>query len=141
VLTLERDADGRAHGGRVRTRGPLGVRRTATTQVLAADPPQQLFGVAEVGRGTRAFVRWKLRGGEDGTRVRLEATIDRVGWIDRVLLVLGGRAWLEQRFSAVLGRLAETFPARVTAVESHDETSPHPDGDVLRAGRPPFPGT
>jgi Polyketide cyclase / dehydrase and lipid transport len=117
VLALERDADGRADGGRVRMRGPLCVRREAATQVLAADPPQQMLGMAEVGRRTRGFVRWKLRGEEDGTHVRLEATIDRVGWLDWVLLVLGGRAWLERRFDALLGRLPETFAARATAVE------------------------
>ena|SRR5215207_329879 len=78
VIALERGADRRVNGARVRMRGPLGVRREAATQVLAADPPQQMLGVADVGRRTRAFVRWKLRGGEGGTRVRLEATIDRV---------------------------------------------------------------
>jgi Polyketide cyclase / dehydrase and lipid transport len=121
VLALERDADGHAAGARVRMRGPLGVRREAATQVLAADPPHQMLGVAEVGRRTRAFVRWKLRGAEGGTRVRLEATVDRVGWLDRILLVLGGRRWREGRFSAVLGRLVETFAARVTAAERRQE--------------------
>jgi uncharacterized protein YndB with AHSA1/START domain len=106
VLTLERDADGVAHGGHVRMRGPLGPRRTAATQVLAADPPQQLVGEADVGRRTRAFVRWRLTAREGGTEVRLEATVDRAGWLDRLLLVLGGRAWLERRFAAVLGRIA-----------------------------------
>lgn len=109
VVTSEREADGRAHGGLVRVRGPLGVRRTAATQVLAADPLQQLVGVAEVGRQTRAFVRWKLNGGEGGTAVRLEAMVDRVGWLDRLLLLVGGRAWLERRFRSVLDRLAEHF--------------------------------
>jgi hypothetical protein len=126
VLTLEREADGRAHGGRVRMRGPLGVRRTAATQVLAADPPHQMLGLAEVGPRTRAFVRWKLRGGEGGTRVRLEATIDRVGWLDRVLLVLGGRAWLERRFSAVLGRLAESPSRRNWEGGRHENAAQSP---------------
>jgi uncharacterized protein YndB with AHSA1/START domain len=111
VVTLEREADGRAHGGRVRMRGPLGVRRTAATRVLAADPAQQVVGVAEMGRRTRAFVRWKLNVREGGTEVRLEATVDRIGGLDRLLLVLGGRAWLERRFRAVLVRLAEAFRA------------------------------
>lgn len=109
VVTLERDAGGRAHGGRVRMRGPLAVRRTAATQVLAADAPRQLVGMAEVGRRTRAFVRWKLSEREGGTGVRLEATIDRLGWLDRLLLLLGGRRWLERRFRSVLDRLAEHF--------------------------------
>jgi hypothetical protein len=109
VLTLERDEVGRAHGGRVRMRGPLGVRRTAATQVLAADPAQRLVGVADVGRRTRAFVRWKLTDGDGRTEVRLEAMIDRVGWLDRLLLLLGGDTWLKRRFAAVLDRLAEHF--------------------------------
>ena len=111
VLTLDREAGGPAHGGRVCMRGPLGVRRTAATRVLAADPPQQMVGVAELGRRTCAFVRWKLSEGEGGTGVRLEATVDRVGWLDRLILVLGGRAWLERRFRAVLDRLAEAVRA------------------------------
>jgi len=109
VLTLEREAGGRAHGGRVRMRGPLGVRRTAATEVLDADPPQQLVGVAEVGRRTRAFVRWKLYDSDGATRVRLEATIDRLESLDRLLLLLGGRRWLERRFGSVLDRLAKHF--------------------------------
>jgi hypothetical protein len=77
VLTLERAEVGRANGARVRLRRPLGVRRTAATQVLAADPPQGMASVADVGRRTRAFVRWKLRDGDGGTAIRLEAVIDR----------------------------------------------------------------
>jgi uncharacterized protein YndB with AHSA1/START domain len=123
VLALERDADGRADGGRVRMRGPMGVSRQAATKVLAADAPHQMLGMAEVGPRTRGFVRWKLHGDGGGTRVRLEATIDRVGWLDRVLLVLGGRAWLERRFDAVLGRLPERFAARATAVEGRQSQS------------------
>jgi hypothetical protein len=110
VLTLEREADGRAYGGHVLIRGPLGLRRMAATHVLAADPPQQMVGVAELGRRTRAFVRWKLKEGEGGTQVLLEATVDRTGWLDRLVLVLGARAWLERRFRVVLERLAEAFP-------------------------------
>jgi uncharacterized protein YndB with AHSA1/START domain len=109
VQTLERQEGGRAHGGRVRMRGPLGVGRTAATQVLAADPPQQIVSVAEVGRRTRAFVRWRLNQDQGGSRVRLEATIDRLGWLDRLLLLLGGRRWLERRFRSVLHRLVEHF--------------------------------
>jgi hypothetical protein len=112
VKTLERQEGGRAHGGRVRMRGPLGVRRTAATQVLAADPPQQIVGVAEVGRRTRAFVRRRLNPDHGSSRVRLEATIDRLGRLDRLLLLLGGRRWLERRFRSVLHRLARALCAR-----------------------------
>jgi hypothetical protein len=122
VLSLDRQRDGRAHGGRVRMRGPLGVRRTAGTRVLAADPPQQIVGVADVGRRTRAFVRWKLSEGEDATGVLLEAAIDRLGALDRLLLLLGGRAWLARRFRAVLDQLAEHFERDQSEREARRES-------------------
>ena len=134
VLTLDREAGGPAHGGRVCMRGPLGVRRTAATRVLAADPPQQMVGVAELGRRTRAFVRWKLSEGEGGTGVRLEATADRVGWLDRLLLVLGGRAWLERRFRAVLDRLADVLRAEGDG-SGGPATPPAPVRAALRPSR------
>ncbi len=109
VLGLQQPAGGRPDGGWVRIRGPLGVRRTAATRVLAADPPDRIIGVAELGRTSRAFVRWELRDSDGATRVRLEATIDRTGWLDQLLLLLGARVWLERRFGAVLDRLAEAF--------------------------------
>ncbi len=116
VVTLDRAADGRAIGARVRIRGRLGFHRTATTRVLAADTPQLMVGTAETGRRTRAFVRWKLRETDGGTRVRLEATIDRSGALDSLVLLLGGRAWLERRFGAVLQRLAQRFSAVAPAI-------------------------
>jgi len=119
VVQLDRAADGRTNGGRVRMRGPLGVRRTASTRVVAAVAPQLMVGTAELGRRTRAFVRWKLSTSDGGTRVRLEATIDRTGAIDRLMLALGGRAWLERRFSAVLQRLAERFAAGAPRIEAY----------------------
>ncbi len=90
-------------------RGPLGLRRTATTRVLAAEAPHLVVGTAQVGHMTRAFVRWKLSWSNGATRVRLEATIHQAGLLDWLLLVLGGRAWLKRRFGAVLERLAERF--------------------------------
>ena len=121
VVQLDRAPDGRANGGRVRMRGPFGVGRTAATRVLAAEAPRLLVGTAELGRRTRAFVRWKLGVGDGGTRVRLEATIERVGWLDRLMLMLGGRAWLERRFVAVLQRLAERFSGDAARIEAYDE--------------------
>jgi carbon monoxide dehydrogenase subunit G len=109
VVRLERAPGGSATGGRVRMHGPLGVCRAATTRVLAAEPPRLMVGAAEIGRRTRAFVRWKLSEEDGRTRVTLEATVDQAGALDRLLLILGGRAWLERRFDAVLERLAQEF--------------------------------
>ena len=123
VVQLDRAPDGRANGGRVRMRGPFGVGRTAATRVLAAEAPRLMVGTAELGRRTRAFVRWKLSGSDGGTRVRLEARIDRTGAFDRLLLMVGARAWLEPRFSAVLQRLAKSFCGDPSRIEAHGE--PH----------------
>src|SRR5204863_8980823 len=44
-------------GGRVRIRGPFGLRRTAITSVDRVQPPDRLEGTALLGR-TRAEVAW-----------------------------------------------------------------------------------
>lgn len=108
IVSLERDPDGAATGGRVRMRGPLGLHRTAATRVLVVESTRRMVGLAEVGGRTRADVEWTLDPAADGrTRVRLEAAVDRAGPVDRALLALGGRAWLKRRFAAVLERLEE----------------------------------
>jgi hypothetical protein len=107
VLSIERPANGGpARGGVVRMRGPLGIHRAARTHVVIEERPSKLSGIAEVGSGTVAHVSWTLHGAGDGTRVRLEATVDRVSLLDRALLALGGRRWLERRFAAILETLA-----------------------------------
>src|SRR3954447_24816628 len=141
VETLERGPDGRSRGGRVRMRGPLGLRRTATTRVLEADPASGLVGMAEVGRGTRAFVRWRLRAAHGGTEVSLEATVDRAGPLDRFLLRLGGRRWLERRFAGALAAidgLTGTSPREPRpAPPSTSLSGPEPSRAVLaRRARP-----
>ena len=135
VLSLERATDGRSNGGRVRMRGPLGLRRTASTRVLDAAPPQRMVGEARLSAGTVAFVRWRLSGEGTGTRVRLEATVDRAGWLDRLLLLLGGRAWLERRFAAVLGRLAERLSADGERIGAHRGRRCDPAAEVPTGGQ------
>lgn len=111
VLSLDRGADGRARGGQVRMHGPLGTLRTASTEVVVADPPHEMVGTAEVARRTRARVWWRLMRSDDGTAVSLAATIETAGGLDRLLLLLGGRAWLARRFTDVVARLAQRFAA------------------------------
>ena len=113
VLSLERpegasEADP-ATGGRVRIRGPFGLHRTAATRVAAMDAPREMTGSAHVGRATTAEVRWTLTPSDNQTGVRLEARVLAAGVLDRLLLNLGGRAWLRRRFAGVLERLGEHF--------------------------------
>jgi Polyketide cyclase / dehydrase and lipid transport len=106
------DPDAPARGGRVRMRGPLGVSRTATTRVVAVEPPARLAGTAEVGHRTLARVGWTLEPAEDSTEVTLTAEVERVGPFDWVLLLLGGAAWMRRRFRSVLAMLAGAVAPR-----------------------------
>lgn len=98
-------------GGRVRMRGPLGVRRTAVTTVDELDPPRAMAGSAQVGGRTRARVTWTLEpdGDSGSTNVTLAATVEHAAPLDRLLLAAGGRAWLGSRFARILSTLAERF--------------------------------
>ena len=111
VVDLHRPNGSQAEGGEVRLRGPMGVRRTVTTRVVAAKAPRLLIGTAEMGPGTRARVSWALAGHLDATRVRLAATVERATLLDRALLALGGRWWLQRRFAATLDGLVQEFAA------------------------------
>jgi uncharacterized protein YndB with AHSA1/START domain len=106
VVDLE-GPSGARHGGRVRVRGPLGVRRTATTRVLSAEPGIRMQGGAWIGARTHARVEWTLEPSGSGTRVRLEATVQDASALDRLLLALGGHRWMQRRFESTLERLAE----------------------------------
>jgi hypothetical protein len=91
--------------GRVRIHGPLGLRRTARTTVIDARASHSLRGTAELSGGTVAQIVWELNEDAGGTEVRLTAEVERAALPDRVLLALGGRAWIEDRFEAILERL------------------------------------
>ena len=109
VLSLE-GPPGARNGGKVAVRGPLGIRRTATTRVVRSDAPESMEGTAEIGRRTRARVSWTLAQHPQGTRVRLEARVEEVGLLDRILLAMGGRRWLAHRFSKVIEAIPSLLP-------------------------------
>jgi carbon monoxide dehydrogenase subunit G len=116
VVSLERpSAGGPAYGGVVRMRGPLGLARTARTRVVEAHPPGRLAGTAAVGRATLARVSWTLTQHGDGTRVRLDASIEHTSSLDRLMLAAGGRRWLGRRFESILDTLACRFGAEAQA--------------------------
>jgi carbon monoxide dehydrogenase subunit G len=96
-------------GGRVRMRGPLGVRRTAETSLDHIDPPRALAGSARVGSRTHAHVKWELEPHGAGTSVTLSAHVEDASLLDRLLLTAYGRSWLESRFHRILSTLATRF--------------------------------
>jgi hypothetical protein len=93
----------------VRISGPLGLHRTARTTVIDAQPDHLMCGTAELSGGTRAQVAWDLNEDARGTAVRLSATVEHAALPDRLLLAIGGRAWMKRRFDAILARLDEQF--------------------------------
>jgi hypothetical protein len=68
-----------------------------------------MIGVAELPGGTRARVSWTLAGRVNRTRVRLAADIERTAPLDRVVLALGGRAYMQRLFRRTLEQLVERF--------------------------------
>lgn len=98
-------------GGRVRIRGPLGVRRTAHTRVAFAHPVEAMGGSAQLGHTTSAEVRWLLRPQDAGTAVTLGATLRRAAPLDRLLLSVGGVAWMRRRFDGSLRALDHLLSA------------------------------
>jgi Polyketide cyclase / dehydrase and lipid transport len=125
VLTLDASDGAHADGARVRLKGPLGLRRTATTRVVAARAPRLLIGTAELAGGTRARVSWVLAGRLGSTRVRLAAEVERASLADRVLLAAGGRWWLRRRFASTLERLAEELALAGREVAGHSRGQAH----------------
>jgi len=104
-------------GGCIALYGPLGISRVARTRVTQTVPPSEdaggtVEGVAETAHGTALRVAWKLTRMQTGTKVMLELAIERAWPLDRLLLVAGGRRWLEQR---LLRGAVEDLGQEVTA--------------------------
>lgn len=116
---LHTTGDGGLHGGLVVLRGPLWLRRPAQTRVVSARRPAHLAGTACVGSGTEVTVRWDLEGTGAGVTVaNLTATVTRLATTERVLLAIGGRAWVQRLFVATLEQLAAELsdePGRICA--------------------------
>jgi uncharacterized protein YndB with AHSA1/START domain len=91
-------------GGRILIRGPLGITREARTEVVEADAPSRLVGRAVLGT-TIGEVAWEIRSEGGGSLVSLSAEVEQASTADRLLLGLGGRAWLRRRFANVLETL------------------------------------
>ena len=113
VLSLDGDGEDGPDRAVVRLHGPLGLGRTAHTQVLEAERPSLLRGRASIGhranggRVTEGEVVWTLEPDGDGTRVHLAATVRCAGLGDRAILAMGGGAWMRTRVRAALARLGD----------------------------------
>jgi Polyketide cyclase / dehydrase and lipid transport len=112
VLSLDGDGEDGPDRAVVRLHGPLGMRRTVHTRVLELEPPRVLRGRAGIGprsnggRVTEGEVTWTIDLlDEGGTRVHLSASVRSAAVGDRIVLALGGRAWMRTRFRAALARL------------------------------------
>jgi hypothetical protein len=94
----------RGDGGTVLVRGPLGLHRTIVTTLTETRAPEQIAGEARIA-ATRAAISWLLESDGTGTLVTLRADVLEAGPLDRALLMLGGRWWMQRRFGSTLERL------------------------------------
>ena len=95
----------------VRLTGPLGMQRTASTELLQTRLANSIAGQARIGRRTVASVAWYVQENEGGSVVTLRATVDAASLVDRMVLLLGGQRWLARRFAAALERLSDLLAA------------------------------
>jgi hypothetical protein len=111
----------------VRLRGPLAIRRTASTAITGTLAPESISGRAWIGPRTRAFVSWQIESAPHGSTVSVGAIIETAGLRDRLLLAFGGRWWLRRRFASALSclshRIAPT-PAFVSGSDSALSAAP-----------------
>jgi uncharacterized protein YndB with AHSA1/START domain len=110
----------------VRLRGPLGLRRTASTELVRAEPPRLIVGRATLGPRTSASVSWTIATAGSGSVVSLSATIDAAGPLDSLVLHLGGRSWIARRFSLALDSLAAQLDATTARKEYELGLAPSP---------------
>jgi hypothetical protein len=104
---LDVNRDGELRGTLMVLRGPLWLRRRARTRLLSTRRPAHLAGTARVGSGTEVEVRWDLDGtGAETSVAVLSARVTRVATAERLLLAIGGRAWVRRLFVATLEQLA-----------------------------------
>jgi hypothetical protein len=102
-----------ADGGRVRVKGPFGLSRVGLTAVVRAERPRLLTGTADIGRGTRGAVQWEIEPQvPDRSHVRFVAQVVRASAVDRVVLALGGRWWLERIVVRAVERLGAVVDAQ-----------------------------
>jgi hypothetical protein len=95
----------------VRLRGPLAIRRTATTAIVDAREPAVIAGRARIGKRTRASISWTIAGQRYRTSVSLRVIVEETAFLDSVVLRLGGQRWLQKRLAHALVCLGDQLDA------------------------------
>jgi hypothetical protein len=117
LLSLDRRPDAGARA-LVRLRGPLAIKRTATTELVSTQVANSIAGRASIGRGTLVSVAWRIHPRGSGSAVTLCATLGATRPLDSLLLRLGGRRWLARRFAAALDHLSDQLTAAPGIVQA-----------------------
>jgi hypothetical protein len=125
LLSLER-RPGLGARALVRLRGPLAIKRTATTELVPTRVADSIAGRARVGKGTLVSVAWEICRPGTGSLVTLSATLDAIRPLDSMLLRLGGRRWLARRFALALDHLSDELTGNVRALPASDAASSAP---------------
>ena len=106
VAVLAHDRQhGRCTRAIVRLRGPLLMRRTASTELLQVTE-SSIRGRAKIGGSTIATIAWGVQPLHNGSLVTLCATVDAASPLDALLLRSGARRWLPRRFAGALEHLS-----------------------------------
>lgn len=108
-------------GSRLRLRGPLGIGRTVSTTLTHSQAPHSIVGRARVGGRTHGTVRWSIEPSGQGSWVQVVAGAETIGLVDRVLLTIGGRRWLERSLELALERLEDRMRAGIAQPASAEE--------------------
>jgi Polyketide cyclase / dehydrase and lipid transport len=107
VRVLSHDTqDGTTTRALVRLRGPLGIHRTGSTELLRMTN-SSIIGRAQIRDTTVASVAWRVQSLDDGSFVTLCATVDAARPFDALLLRFGARRWLARQFASALERLSQ----------------------------------
>jgi hypothetical protein len=104
----------------VRLRGPLAIRRTASTAITGTRAPESISGRAWIEPRTRAFVSWQIESAPHGSTVSVGAIVETAGLLDWLLLAFGGRWWLRRRFASALRSLSHRIAPTPAFVSGGD---------------------
>jgi hypothetical protein len=101
----------------VRLRGPLGVERTARTDLWPTPMESEyVAGRAAIGARTEASVTWMIEADRPGSVVTVTVSVLSADFRDDLLLRMGARRWVARQLRSALERLSEELaPVRADA--------------------------